>query len=146
MSTRTVLKTYFETDDRPTQAQFGELIDSLGHLVDDSLATTSSVRFTVVTDATTARTIGLTDAGSYIRFTNASSVTVTVPLQSSVAWAANTEIILFQSGTGAITVAAAGGVTINTPETLIAGKRYATMTLKRVASDEWDLSGNLVSA
>jgi hypothetical protein len=103
-------------------------------------------RFAVVTDATTARTLGLTDAQKYLRFTNAGAVAVTVPLQATVAWAADTEIILFQSGTGPITVAGAVGVTINTPETLVSGKRYATMTLKRVASNEWDLSGNLVSA
>ena len=35
--TRTVLKTYFETGDKPTQAQFGDLIDSAVNNVDDKL-------------------------------------------------------------------------------------------------------------
>lgn len=35
--TRTVLKTYFETGDKPTEAEFIDLIDSLANLVDDVL-------------------------------------------------------------------------------------------------------------
>lgn len=35
--TRTVLKSYFETGDKPTQAQFGDMIDSALNLVDDGL-------------------------------------------------------------------------------------------------------------
>ena len=34
-ATRTTLKTYFETGDRPTAAQFAELIDALLNLNDD---------------------------------------------------------------------------------------------------------------
>jgi len=107
---------------------------------------TALVSFPTVTESTTARTLALTDAQKYIRTTNSSAVTVTVPPQVDVAWLADTEIILFVAGTGQVTIAAGSGVTINTPETLKSAKRYATMTLKRVASNTWDLSGNLEAA
>lgn len=107
---------------------------------------TALAAFPVVTESTTARTLALTDAQKYIRCTNSSATTITVPPQASVTWLADTEIIIFVSGTGQVTIAAGAGVTINTPETLKSAKRYATMTLKRVASDVWDLSGNLEAA
>ena len=38
MDSRAVLKTFFETGDKPTAAQFADLIDSCFNLVDDSIA------------------------------------------------------------------------------------------------------------
>lgn len=35
-TSKTVLKTYFETNDQPTQAQFSELVDAMRH-VDESI-------------------------------------------------------------------------------------------------------------
>lgn len=37
MTSRAILKTWFETGDKPTQNQFAELIDSLFHRTEDSL-------------------------------------------------------------------------------------------------------------
>lgn len=36
MATKSQLKTYFETGNIPTQAQFGELIDYIAPMVDDN--------------------------------------------------------------------------------------------------------------
>lgn len=102
--------------------------------------------FPIVTESTTARTLGLADAQTYIRTTNAAAVNITVPPQASVAWVASTEIIIFVAGTGQVTLVAGAGVTINTPESLKSAKRFSTLTLKRVAADVWDLSGNLEAA
>lgn len=38
MQTRAILKTWFETGDKPTEAQFEELIDSTFNLSDDKVA------------------------------------------------------------------------------------------------------------
>lgn len=103
-------------------------------------------RFATITESTTARTLGLTDAQKYIRTTSSSATTITVPPQASVAWLADTEIVITQTGTGQVTIAAGAGVTINTAETLKSAKRYAAMTLKRVAENAWDLFGNLEAA
>lgn len=97
----------------------------------------------VVVDATTARTLALTDAQGYIRCTSADAVTVTVAPTAEVEWPANTEVTIEQAGVGQVTVAAGSGVTLRTPETLLAAKQYAVIRLKRVALNEWVLEGNL---
>jgi hypothetical protein len=83
----------------------------------------------------TTYTLALLDAGKTVTFSNASPVAVTVPLQSSVTWIANTQINLLNIGAGLVTIAGAGGVTINgTPLTLATSKGGS---LIRTASNTW---------
>jgi len=96
---------------------------------------------TVRTQSGTSYTLALTDAGDYIQTTSTTAVTITVPLQSSVAWAADTEIYFEQNNTGQITIAGASGVTINSSETLKSFARYSVLALKRVAENVWTLTG-----
>jgi hypothetical protein len=95
----------------------------------------------VRTQSGTTYTLALTDAGDYIQTTSTTAVTITVPLQSSVTWAADTEIYFEQNNTGQITIAGASGVTVNSSETLKTAGRYSVIALKRVASDTWTLTG-----
>ena len=95
----------------------------------------------VRTQSGTTYTLALTDAGDYIQTTSTTAVTITVPLQSSVAWVADTEIYFEQNNTGQITIAGASGVTVNSSETLKSFARYSVLALKRVASDVWTLTG-----
>lgn len=98
----------------------------------------------LVTDATTTRTLALSDNGSYIRFTSGSATTCTVPLNSSVAFPTGSEIVLFQGGAGQVTIAATGGVTINSKDgNLNLTGQYSSATLKKVSTDTWDLIGDL---
>jgi len=99
----------------------------------------------VVTEATTSRTLGLIDAGVYLRHTNASASTVTVPPQASVAWVADTEIHIRRAGDDDLTITPGSGVTLNAPSggTLVMTAAMS-VTLKRVASDEWDVIGDTV--
>lgn len=90
-----------------------------------------------------SKTLALADAGKYLRCTDA--VTLTVPPQATVAWAADTEVHIEQGAAGAVTIAAGAGVTINWPtgyNAKIMGQ-YAVVTLKRVAADTWTLIGAL---
>jgi hypothetical protein len=95
----------------------------------------------VRTQSGTTYTLVLGDAGDYIQTTSTTAVTITVPLQSSVTWAADTEIYFEQNNTGQITLVGASGVTINSSETLKSFARYSVIALKRVASDVWTLTG-----
>lgn len=102
----------------------------------------------VASDGGTSVTLALADAGTYKRMTASVAVTVTVPPQSSVAWAANTEIHIVQAGDGGVTIQPGSGVTLNylsTVDPILAGKG-GPVTLKRVAADEWDLFGALAEA
>jgi hypothetical protein len=120
-------------------------VDSmLGAANNAAIRTSIGVEFATVTDATTARTLALTDARKYIRCTSSSSVSVTVPPQASVAWAADTEIVVERAGTGSLTIVAGSGVTLVSPRTLVADVRYSCVTLKRIASDTWVVGGGTV--
>jgi hypothetical protein len=95
----------------------------------------------VRTQSGTTYTLVLGDAGDYIQTTSTTAVTITVPPQSSVTWAADTEIYFEQNNTGQITIAAGSGVTINSSETLKSFARYSVIALKRVAENVWTLTG-----
>lgn len=108
--------------------------------------TVSAAPAPVITESTTARTLALTGAGAYIRFTNASASTVTVPPQSSVAWAADTEIHIRRAAAGNLTLTQGAGVTLNAPSggTLVMTNAMS-VTLKRVGTDVWDVIGQTVA-
>lgn len=95
--------------------------------------------FATVVEATTARTLGLTDAKKYIRLTHASGCAITVPAQASVTWVADTEIIFRMAAAGVPTFPTVSGVTINNRETAADFEQHATFALKRVAENVWDL-------
>lgn len=98
----------------------------------------------VVTTAT-SRTLALTDAWNYVRPGTTGAVTLTVPTNASVAFDVGTEITV--RALGNITLAAASGVTLNAPSggTLSMTARM-TVTIKKVATNEWDVIGQTVAA
>jgi len=105
-------------------------------------AVTSGAGYSAVrTQSGTSYTLVLGDAGDYIQTTSTTAVTITVPTQVSVTWAADTEIYFEQNNTGQITIAGAVGVTINSSETLKSFARYSVIALKRVAENVWTLTG-----
>jgi hypothetical protein len=71
----------------------------------------------------TTYTLALTDFTKLVTLNNASAVSVTLPLESTVAWETGTQLRLLNIGAGTVTVAGAVGVTINgSPLTLTQGK------------------------
>ncbi len=99
----------------------------------------------VVTNAQTGTsyTLAIADAGRAIEMNNASANTLTVPLNSSVAFPIGTVIDIFQTGAGQTTVAATGGVTINARPGLKLSGQWATATLIKRGTDTWLLTGSL---
>tara|TARA_R110000851_G_scaffold76476_1_gene168345 strand:+ start:396 stop:962 length:567 start_codon:yes stop_codon:yes gene_type:complete len=91
----------------------------------------------------TTYTLVLADDGKYVRLNNGSAITMTIPANSSVAFPIGTQIAIRQVGAGQVTLAAAGGVTVNTAETLLIRGQKSSAAIIKVATDEWDLSGDL---
>ncbi len=90
--------------------------------------------------------MALTDAYKIIQMNNAASNTVTVPLESSVNFDVGTVIEITQYGAGQTSVVATGGVTINSlGGNLNVAGQHGVAILKKVASDEWLLSGDLTA-
>ena len=98
-----------------------------------------SIESLIITEVTTARTLALSDTNQYIRCTNVSQTTITVPLESAVPWT-NGTTIYFRRDTlaGAIQLSPAAGVTINNfaaAATILADNNFA---IKKIGTNIWD--------
>ena len=93
----------------------------------------------------TTYTLVLTDLAKLVTLSNAGAITLTVPLNSSVAFAIGDRIDLLQKGAGQVTVAAAGGVTINSTPGLKLRAQWSSATLVKLDTNTWVLIGDLQS-
>ncbi len=108
------------------------------------VANLANTGMSVTQQAGTTYGFVLADAGTYIQFTNGSSITATIPTNASQAFAIGTTINLEQNGGGVVTIMAAGGVTLHSNGSLVdTNGQYAVASLVKVASDTWTLFGLL---
>jgi hypothetical protein len=92
----------------------------------------------------TAYTLALVDMDRRILFTSGSNVTVTIPLNSSVAFPIGTVLTMYRYGAGELEVSATGGVILNSAQSYKrANYRYQALELYKVDTDEWVLIGDL---
>lgn len=101
-----------------------------------------------VSNETASRSATTGDEYSYIRFTGSAPVNFTIDPDSTYDFADGREITVRQAGTGLVTLVAGTGVTLNTPAngTLVLGGQGATVTLKKVGDNEWDVMGQVQAA
>lgn len=85
----------------------------------------------------TTYTLVLTDAGKQVTLTNAAAVAVTVPANSTVAYAIGVRITLINLGAGVVTVAGAGGVTLGHGSGDLNMAQYGLMILYKTGTDTW---------
>jgi len=92
----------------------------------------------------TTYTFVIGDAGKLVTSSNGSAQTITVPPNSSVAFAVGTQIIVQNIGSANATLAQGSGVTIQSKDSNkeIDGQ-YAAATLIKTATDTWSLIGAL---
>lgn len=89
-------------------------------------------------------TLILSDANKLIQLNVATANTITVPLNSSVAYPIGTQIIISQNGIGQTSFVATGGVTINSADGALKLRvQYSTATLIKVDTDTWLLKGDI---
>lgn len=84
----------------------------------------------------------LTDAGKCVEMNVAGANTLTIPPNSTVAFPIGTVIEAYQMGAGQTTVTAGGGVTFRSPHGAKTAIQYATVTVRKRATDEWVVSGD----
>lgn len=93
---------------------------------------------------TDSYTLVLADAGKLIEMGKATAQTLTIPLNSSVAFPTGTKIDVIQTGAGETTIAGAGGVTVNSEGSkLKLNAQWAAATLIKRATDTWVVIGSL---
>jgi hypothetical protein len=92
----------------------------------------------------TSYTLVLTDADNrVVELSNTSAITLTVPVNSSVAFPIGSQIQLLQTNTGQVTIAGAGGVTINANPGLRLRGQWSFATLVKRAENTWVLVGDV---
>jgi hypothetical protein len=96
------------------------------------------------TQTGTTYTLVAGDAGDLVTLNNASAITLTVPLNSSVAFAIGTQITIAQAGAGQVTVAGAVGVTVNGADSATKLRtQWSAATLIKTATNSWILIGDI---
>ena len=125
-----------------------DLADLASNVTNSPVLAAISDRVIVTNSAGGTTNSDLTHAYGYIRFTAVSSGTYSVQPDSSVDFLDGTEVHVRQAGTGVVTIAEGSGVTVNVPAngTLTLAGQGATVTIKKVGTDEWDLMGQVVAA
>jgi hypothetical protein len=96
-------------------------------------------------DGGSSHTFGLDDHNRKRRFTNSGTINVTVPNNSTTAFPIGSLLPFRAVGTGQVVIAGGSGVTINPRDGFEqkSGGQGAEMFLHKVATDEWDLTGDL---
>jgi hypothetical protein len=143
------------TDDRIAvfSGTTGKLIEQASVTVAD-LATAASVTAldaridileAVAISAQTANyTLVLADANKVVEMDNGSARTITVPPNASVAFPTGTIVEVYQAGAGVVSIAPGAGVTIRSQGSLLdLDGQYATASLRKRATNEWVLTGEL---
>ena len=93
---------------------------------------------------TASYTLVLSDADKLVEMNNASANNLTIPLNSSVAFATGTQILLAQYGAGQTTIVATSGVTVRSNGAkLKLNVQYSGATLIKIGTDEWYLFGDI---
>ena len=100
-------------------------------------------RYTTIASKTASYTLVLTDVDKLISVSSTSDLTVTVPLNSAVAFPVGTSIGVLRSGTGNVVIAPTAGVTIQSASGYELVEQYSGATLLKIATDTWLLTGDV---
>ena len=93
---------------------------------------------------TASYTLVLSDADKLVEMNNASANNLTIPLNSSVAFATGTQILLAQYGAGQTTIVATSGVTVRSNGAkLKLNVQYSGATLIKIGENDWYLFGDI---
>lgn len=117
----------------------GATTDLTAHLdgINSALALTQNAQ------TGTSYTLVLTDRNKLVELNNASAITLTVPLNSSVAFPIGSQITLLQTGAGQVTISSSA--TINSTPGLKLRTQWSSCTLIKRASDTWVAIGDLAA-
>ena len=105
---------------------------------------TKSAKLITTNRQTASYTLVIGDSDKLVEMNVATANNLTIPLNSSVAFATGTQILLAQYGAGQTTVVATSGVTIRSSGAkLKLNAQYSGATLIKIGSDDWYLFGDI---
>ena len=85
----------------------------------------------------------LSERDSLIEVASASATTITIPLNSAVAYPVGTSLDILQTSTGQVTIGATAGVTVNSTPGLKLRTQWSSATLFKRAENTWVVIGDL---
>jgi hypothetical protein len=98
---------------------------------------------TTINQQAGAYTTVLTDRDKLVEVSSATGVTLTIPTNASVAYPVGTSIDILQTGAGQVTIAGAGGVTVNATPGLKLRTQWSSATIFKRAENTWVVYGDL---
>ena len=119
-----------------------------GTIVNGDISDTAAIDLGKIADVSTnaqtaSYTLVLADKNKIVEMGVGSANTLTVPLNSSVAFPVGSQINILQTGSGQTTITATGGVTINATPGLKIRAQWSYATLIKRATDTWVLVGDI---
>ena len=109
-----------------------------------SNASSASIARIAINAQTASYTLVLADAGKAVEITSTSATNVTIPNNSTVAFPIGTVIEVAQMSTGAVTLVAASGVTLQAADDLLQTRvRYSVASLRKRTTNTWLVVGDL---
>lgn len=90
--------------------------------------------------------LSINDMNCIVPVNNSSSITITVPLDSSVNFPIGSNVVIYQKGSGQVTITGSSGVTLlsNYNKTKLSGQ-YSSASLYKISPNTWLLGGDLAS-
>ena len=104
----------------------------------------SSTATTLNNQTGTTYTLVLTDAGKMVTLNNGAAITLTIPLNASVAFAIGTMIMFQQLGAGQVTFSSSATMQSYNNAYKLTGQ-YSACSILKTASDTWCLAGDLTT-
>jgi hypothetical protein len=128
-----------------------ELAAALGDDANFAASVTTSLglkvdSLTPITQKTSSYTLSaLTERDDLIEMGSSSALTLTIPADSAVNFPIGTSLDILQTSTGQVTIAGAGGVTVNATPGLKLRTQWSSATLFKRAANTWIVMGDLTA-
>jgi hypothetical protein len=101
---------------------------------------------TTISQKTDSYTLAsLTERDTIIEINKSSATTLTIPAEATVDYPVGTTLDIIQTGSGQVTIAGAGGVTVNSTPGLKLRTQWSSATLLKRAADTWLVFGDLTA-
>jgi uncharacterized protein YoxC len=122
-------------------------LEATGVVFSDGTQTKQGVpSITTISAKTDSYTLSnLNERDTIVEISKASAVTLTIPLNATIAYPVGTTIDIIQTGSGQVTVAGAGGVTVNATPGLKLRTQWSSATLLKRAENTWLVYGDLTA-
>ncbi len=122
----------------------GEVVTANGTQTLANKTLTSAIQVLSTNSKTTSYTLVLSDQSKIIEMNSSSPVTLTIPADATVNFPIGTNIVVFQIGSGQVTVSGSGFTPLATPG-LKTRAQYSMATLIKRGTDSWIVARDLIA-